>query len=660
MNACEPAKTTIQLYMSTLNSSRRCAVSFSVAPRSAACGSRCMATVPSEVATEAVGQSVSMASVGGAASPSAESASGSGAVVLELLSADEELQREWEVFGRPELYEAPAVQELRDLASSRHRSRGERERRKRLKRNRQLLERMKKAEPAVPPYLLDRDDESGGAASEPLPQAMSTDSADSDGGGNHPAQGSTRIHVGGSLPTLPWAELQRRVADGMRAQPGEDQAQYDARVRADRLARGAALGDYFDGQPAADDDAMPPLTWHGCRRCGQHECSSCGNDNPLARTEGGSADMYYVGPDDHERMERREREARARPVQRKPPPMRGDYDALDGAQAFDEDWRQWYERETGESLDGGELSQHKQCGLEARLASADPPDDHELEFDRALDEAGRSSLFYGQPLGDMPEGAAPPLGWHPPNFVALQVAAREAERQRMARAVHAGVPPPQRTEYAAGEEGRESFRADRRAWYERVTGDLLEGVSIAEQHRLCHDFARRYRTYTDGRSDRTAKPPPPTTPAAPLPPAPLQPPPSAASSTVTEPLRPPPLYEPLFQMPSDSPQWKLKSNAELHAMSVAELQTWRQKRLREVERARVRVQEIRLPAALDMQEAIGELNQTKQLIQRIEMDIYYTEKELRSRSPAAEPAAEESSDDDIVIDDAPPDVDDWR
>jgi hypothetical protein len=215
-----------------------------------------MATVPSEVATEAVGQSVSMASVGGAASPSAESASGSGAVVLELLSADEELQREWEVSGRPELYEAPAVQELRDLASSCHRSRGERERRKRLKRNRQLLERMKKAEPAVPPYLLDRDDESGGAASEPLPQAMSTDSADSDGGGNHPAQGSTRIHMGGSLPTLPWAELQRRVADAMRAQPGEDQAQYDARVRADRLARGAALGDYFDGQPAADDDPL--------------------------------------------------------------------------------------------------------------------------------------------------------------------------------------------------------------------------------------------------------------------------------------------------------------------------------------------------------------------------------------------------------------------
>ena len=99
----------------------------------------------SESAIGTPGQSASAASVGGAASSLNESPSGSSAAVSGVLSADEELQRDWEAFGRQELYEVPTEQELRDLISSRHRSRGERERRKRLKRNRQLLERMRTA-----------------------------------------------------------------------------------------------------------------------------------------------------------------------------------------------------------------------------------------------------------------------------------------------------------------------------------------------------------------------------------------------------------------------------------------------------------------------------------------------------------------------------------
>ena len=126
----------------------------------------------------------------------------------------------------------------------------------------------------------------------------------------------------------------------------------------------------------------------------------------------------------------------------------------------------------------------------------DADDDYDVHYDRAIDEAGRSSLFYGQPAGDLPSGTAPPLGWRPPNFVALQAVAREVERQRMVRAMHAGVPPPRRAEYAEGEEGREAFRAKRREWYELATGDSLEGVSTAEQHRLCNAFARRFRAYT--------------------------------------------------------------------------------------------------------------------------------------------------------------------
>ena len=54
------------------------------------------------------------------------------------MSADEQLRQEWDIFGRPGGYEAPGEQELRDLTDARHRKRGEKAQRKRLKRNRQL------------------------------------------------------------------------------------------------------------------------------------------------------------------------------------------------------------------------------------------------------------------------------------------------------------------------------------------------------------------------------------------------------------------------------------------------------------------------------------------------------------------------------------------
>jgi hypothetical protein len=152
--------------------------------------------------------------------------------------------------------------------------------------------------------------------------------------------------------------------------------------------------------------------------------------------------------------------------------------------------------------------ERRQREEQLQTSEASEPEDCDRDCDRALDEAGRRSHFYGKLSGDLPEGAAPPLGWTPPNFVQLQEAAQKAERERMTRALHAGVPPPRRSDYATGEEGRDAFRADRRAWYERATGDSLEAVSVAEQHRLCHEFARRFRTYTDGRPDRAATPPP--------------------------------------------------------------------------------------------------------------------------------------------------------
>ena len=76
--------------------------------------------------------------------------------------------------------------------------------------------------------------------------------------------------------------------------------------------------------------------------------------------------------------------------------------------------------------------------------------------------------------------------------------------------------------------------------------------------------------------------------------------------------------------------------------------------MRELEQARDRVKAIRIPAALEVGNARGEFNQTKQLIERMEMDEWRMGCELESRRTHT--GESESDDDaDIVIDEAPPD-----
>ena len=48
-------------------------------------------------------------------------------------------------------------------------------------------------------------------------------------------------------------------------------------------------------------------------------------------------------------------------------------------------------------------------------------------------------------------------------------------------------------------EGDDAFRKDRRAWYEHVTGESLEGVSLTKQWQRARDLARAWRAYSDGR-----------------------------------------------------------------------------------------------------------------------------------------------------------------
>ena len=54
-----------------------------------------------------------------------------------------------------------------------------------------------------------------------------------------------------------------------------------------------------------------------------------------------------------------------------------------------------------------------------------------------------------------------------------------------------------RSAYRRGRKaGRRIFHRERAEWYERATGERLEG-SAAEQHARFHDVTRRYRAYTD-------------------------------------------------------------------------------------------------------------------------------------------------------------------
>ena len=135
----------------------------SIAP----CDTACAPAIESPHPIEAPEGSVPTPSAGGAASFEQPSASIGTAAASEPMDVEEQLRQEWRLLGRPAGYEAPPVQELRDLADSRHRKRGQKAQRARLKRNRQQLERERLAErqpqqsawatsEAVPHYLLDR------------------------------------------------------------------------------------------------------------------------------------------------------------------------------------------------------------------------------------------------------------------------------------------------------------------------------------------------------------------------------------------------------------------------------------------------------------------------------------------------------------------------
>lgn len=200
----------------------------------------------------------------------------------------------------------------------------------------------------------------------------------------------------------------------------------------------------FDARAAVALDARanaPPPSPPRCVECGSAECTCPATDDP-ARTDpyavehSGSADCHYLGAADHERLERHE--------------------AYDGIVRS--------------------LLAKAKCGPIRLRAESCSSDGYELDQEIQLEEHGRVC------------------------------AEREerAQRERMERMTRANIPPPRREEERYGprannRQGDEEFRKDRCVWYENVTGESLESVSLTKQWERVDVLARAWRAYSDGR-----------------------------------------------------------------------------------------------------------------------------------------------------------------
>ena len=169
---------------------------------------------------------------------------------------------------------------------------------------------------------------------------------------------------------------------------------------------------------------------------------------------GGTADMYYDGPADHERMER--------------------------AARLERECRRGFVTVSVRAVS-------EFVAVELQIAGEDYANGYELDCERWLEEDGRRSSFYGKPASQLPATVAAP----PPGFLSPPHVPREQVSECMAS------PPPYREEARYGplannSMGDQKFRKDRAAWYERTTGQKLTG-SLARQNELCDTVARGFR-----------------------------------------------------------------------------------------------------------------------------------------------------------------------
>jgi len=426
-------------------------------------------------------------------------------------------------------YDPPGEQELKDLADPRHRKRGEREQKRRLKANWQLLEREAAAAepelattgPAVPPYLLERGDpglpapidvptridldalrarlQSSAAAAQDFDEGTTADDYWTAGHLQQMARREREFlawqEAHGDEREAQIAQLEgagfywaREYQSGRKPkwqlrQPEQLEADKACTLGKNELGVEEPLLLYRAFRPFTGDVLKAEQLFTACAKGGDVDARLAATewlDGERAKLEPGEAARHSkrrcIECDQYECVcPNSDDEAKH--------DMLGGSSADCGADGMEE----W-------------LEQHRE-----KLQAAEPalPDSDTLA-DRVLADDERRSLFYLRPAAEVPAHWAVPRDWEPPDYAELARAARE-ERERIDRMGHAGDHPPHRDDERYGPladnpAGDETFRADRALWYENVTGESLDGLSLAEQRQLCDAVARRFRSYSDSRA----------------------------------------------------------------------------------------------------------------------------------------------------------------
>ena len=469
---------------------------------------------------------------------------------------DAELQQEWRILGKPGGYEAPGEQELQDLADSRNRKRGEREQKRRLKANWQALERVAAAQPAepeptgpaVPPYLLERGMVQPVSSNVPTyidvkalrarlrPSAAAARDADFDEDGQLTGAEADDSWLTGHLRHMAqrereftaWhAEREAQIAQLDGADFYWAQAQQSQRKPFWQLRRQAQLeADCTCTVGTNELGVEEPLLLYRAFRPFTGDVLKA-EQFFLACAKGGDAEARLAATEwlDSERAKLEPSEA-GRPSKRR---------CIECNQlecicpGLDDPAR--YDMYGGGSADCGAIGLEEWQRDQLQAVTAPPAaessddryelDSHELEREYINEEHGRISVIHGRPWHEVPPQTTAHPHWL--DFVdrpweraeqEQERAEREQERreerehcERLERMTRANLPPPHRDDaryapLASNAAGDEAFRKDRAVWYEHVTGESLDGLSVAEQWERVDAVARRFREYTDGRAPR--------------------------------------------------------------------------------------------------------------------------------------------------------------
>ena len=342
--------------------------------------------------------------------------------------------------------------------------------------------------------------------------------------------GADRSDDGRQVYSLPHAELQRRVADGELARPGEEQMAWDKRVLRDRLARGTPLGPYLDElqrllreppcDPIADHELAnysgqpgrprhwqpqgaepappppppppllpatlppPPAADNLCR------CTACGHILPIWGCNDGCKCWYNGDPEAFSRHRDRECSPACTP--------RWSQSLVNVMPGSSEPCAYCAKYAAGRCMavddfpDQETLQQQRRRELEANISAAPPPPP----------PPGGSGLLQDFDEGDVPyfyeKGTSRTLAAKS-ELLDTSVANPEwMMRDPLAEQSAAGEEqwPPERSDYNLGESGQRAYRRDRAQWYRDHTGKQLTG-SVAEQNEQWDDYKRNFRARGD-------------------------------------------------------------------------------------------------------------------------------------------------------------------